>query len=503
MFLLQCRIGDFVAEPYIINFFRKRKIRDKWLLTTDHGQWVVVSQNLLDNLQKHNLTFDQMKELYSRGLILTENNYEHVVDRTRLKMRHPFGGTSLHIIVTNENCNYACRYCHASAKSGSSENLMMNKETADKVIDFIFQSPSQYIMIEYQGGEPLINFELIKYITREVEKKNLVHKKEVTYSLISNFSLLNQEILDFIMDKKIGLCTSLDGNAEVHNSNRPMQNGQDTHATTTDKIKIIQSEFQKRNIYERNINALVTITKKSLGSYKEIIDEYVNNGFDVIHLRQVSVIGMAKTQWADVGYTPEEFIDFWKKSLDYMIEINKQGTFIAERLIVIFLLKAFEQVDPGYTDLCTPCGAGIMQVAYTIKGDVYTCDEGRLLGDPMFMLGNVKEDTYVKCLTSTKQCSMIDASLNDHYICDMCAYKQYCGLCPVCNYSECGRIITDIQNSSRCKILKEQFDYFFDKIIFDEEARKVFISWFLHVNKEHREEKIKDINKILDNFSLN
>ena len=40
----------------------------------------------------------------------------------------------------------------------------MDKETAKKVVEFIFQSPSKQITIEFQGGEPLLNFEIVKFV---------------------------------------------------------------------------------------------------------------------------------------------------------------------------------------------------------------------------------------------------------------------------------------------------------------------------------------------------
>jgi sulfatase maturation enzyme AslB (radical SAM superfamily) len=49
----------------------------------------------------------------------------------------------------------------------------MTQEMADKGLDFVFRSPSQALKIEFQGGEPLLNFEMVKYIVLEAKKRNL------------------------------------------------------------------------------------------------------------------------------------------------------------------------------------------------------------------------------------------------------------------------------------------------------------------------------------------
>ena len=71
---------------------------------------------------------------------------------------------------------------------------------------------------------------------------------------------------------------------------------------------------------------------------------------------------------------------------------------------------------------------------------------------------------------------MIQASLSDNFLCEMCAYKPFCGLGPVCNYSQTGNLITDVTNSERCKTFKGIFDYLFKRLS-EPETKKIFESW--------------------------
>ena len=123
------------------------------------------------------------------------------------------------------------------------------------------------------------------------------------------------------------------------------------------------------------------------------------------------------------------------------------------------LRKINSEFDPNYLELRSPCGAAIGQIAYNYNGDIYTCDEARMIEDDLFLLGSVLDDEYKDVVTCDKACAVINASINDQYICNNCAYKPYCGICPVCNYAEQGSVIGKITQTSRCRIFMEQFDW--------------------------------------------
>lgn len=70
--------------------------------------------------------------------------------------------TSLHMMVITLRCNQTCKYCQVSSQEQEAKQYDMSVETAYKVIDFIFKSPSAYIKIEFQGGESTLNWQVIK-----------------------------------------------------------------------------------------------------------------------------------------------------------------------------------------------------------------------------------------------------------------------------------------------------------------------------------------------------
>jgi uncharacterized protein len=82
----------------------------------------------------------------------------------RTKRSFLAGFTRLHIFVVTLRCDHSCQYCQVSRVSPDRQKFDMSKESADKSLDLVFRSPSDDIKIEFQGGEPLLNFELIKYV---------------------------------------------------------------------------------------------------------------------------------------------------------------------------------------------------------------------------------------------------------------------------------------------------------------------------------------------------
>jgi len=444
---------------YAINSYRFKKFGDKYFVTTDHGSYCILSEEELRKLKQNKLDEELIEKLEEKEVVLTNSNVEEATRLLRNRNSFLFLGTSLHIIVVTLRCNMNCIYCHASSKPAKAKEFDMDKETAKNTVDFIFQSPSNKITIEFQGGEPLLNWNVVKYIIEYAQEKNRTSCKDMLITIVTNLSNMDEVKMNYLIDKGVSICTSLDGPKELHDYNRKFIGGSN-YEQVIKWIKRFQEEYKRGGIYDRKINALVTLTKKSLGYPKEIVDEYIKLGLDSIHLRFLNNLGVARKLWGEINYSVEEYLDFWKKAVDYIEELNKQGNKIDERMISIMTKKIANEFDPNYLDLRSPCGATIGQLAYNYNGDIYTCDEARMLGgDDLFLLGNIKKGEYKEIVTCDKACAVVNASINDQYICDNCVYKPYCGICPVCNYAEQGNVIGKISQTNRCKIFKEQFDW--------------------------------------------
>jgi His-Xaa-Ser system radical SAM maturase HxsB len=442
---------------YVVNTYRFKKFGKKYFVTTDHGSYCILSEDEFRSFRQHRLDQSLQDKLEQKELILTHHNFNEAVRLTRERNSFLFSGTSLHIIVVTLRCNMSCVYCHANSRPAGQKQFDMNKETAAKTVDFIFQSPSQHLSIEFQGGEPLLNWEIVKHVVEYAKAKSKEHGKSLTLTVVTNLSPMDDEKMEYLLNNDVIICTSLDGPKELHDSNR-----KGTASSNYDQvaywIKRLNQEYEKKGKSIR-VQALVTLTRQSLRFPKEIVDTYLNLRLKVLHLRFLNNLGLAKHSWESIGYSAEEYLDFWHKAVHCLESLHGEGKDIRERMVVLMSNKIASESDPSYLDLRSPCGAAIGQLAYNYNGDIYTCDEARMIGEELFMLGNVSNSEYKDVVTCDKACAVVNASINDQYICNTCVYKPYCGVCPVCNYAEQGSVIGKISQTDRCKIFKAQFDW--------------------------------------------
>lgn len=134
-------------------------------------------------------------ELLEKGFFY-EDDADVYLERHSRAFREAKGylmdATSLHIFVLTNACNARCIYCQAQSTASHKKGLM-SAETAKKAVNLAFQSPEPFLSIEFQGGEPLLNFDTLQVIVSEAEKKAAETRKKVEFSLVSNLNLLTEE----------------------------------------------------------------------------------------------------------------------------------------------------------------------------------------------------------------------------------------------------------------------------------------------------------------------
>lgn len=459
-----------------LNYFNFKQFGEQMLLTNDFGKYAFVSEEdfrkiITRTVEPESELAEMLRE---QKIIYDESNLEYS-SKNKYDLRESKGyvnaATSLHIFVVTTVCNMSCVYCQANDGRECSY-LAMSKNMAEKAVDIALQSPEQLLSFEFQGGEPLVNFDVIRHIVEYTEEHKGLHS--IAYTIVTNLTLLTDEILDFFEYHHFGISTSLDGNEAVHNHNRVFADGKGTFRHVLQSINAIR----KAGLY---VGAIETTTKFSLMYPKEIVRTYANLGFDSIFIRPLTPLGKAAKQWDKIGYTAEEFVDFYKMALEELLEINKQGKFIKEAHASI-MLKKIRGDFMNYMELRSPCGAGMGQLAYYADGDIFTCDEGRMLhemGQSTFKLGNVYKDQY-KDLINNSVCKTVCASsvLESIPTCCDCVYQPYCGTCPVVNYALGGDLIEKQPRGYRCKVYSGILDCLFDKFYENnEETMKILALW--------------------------
>ena len=469
-------VKNLKQRDYILNNYNTHKFDENHILvTTDHSSWTVLDKQEYKLLRLGRVHED--KKLYQKlekeGIILSEDNVQDVVETYRKSKSFLYQGPTLHIVTPTMRCNARCVYCHSRAKHVDEKDVDMDRETAKKIVDFIMKAPSDSHIIEFQGGDTLLNYDTTEFIIDYARDRAEEEGKRISFSLVTNLTLMNEDIIDSLKKREIkGLATSLDGPKDIHDKNRIYaRDGRGTYEDTVHWINRINNEFSD----DFNLNAMTTVTSHALGRGKDIVDEFVDLGFNGIWLRPLNNLGYAKDTWDQIGYTQKEFFNFWTNSLDYIMEVNRNGYKLHELMAIVFLYKIFDDYDPNYVDIMSPCGAGIGQLVYKYNGDIHTCDEGKI--DEMFKLGNVYESKYTEIFDNETLISMVDISSKESYICNNCEWKPFCGVCPVATYKQQGSIVSKVCEDERTRMYSRMIKDIFKRIIYSEEDRKMLKKW--------------------------
>lgn len=464
--ILPCRFTKFNDSQYVV--------------TNMAGEWLLIHREPWHRFLRHELPPDDPAyiDLRARHCLVdaaTSIAPELLALKIRTRYQRLSQFTSLHLFVVTLRCEHSCPYCQVSRQSEDRRAFDMSAETAMAALTICFQSPSPQIKIEFQGGEPLLNFELIKAIVLAAEERNTVAGKNLAFVIATNLALISDTILDFCREHGIQISTSLDGPRALHNTNRPRPGGDSYERTVAGIQKVRDSLGRDR------VSALMTTTEASLEHVEEIIDEYVRQEFREIFLRPLSPYGFALRTKAYSAYGVGRWLDFYRTGLDYIIELNRQGLPFTEVYAALILKKMLTSEDPGYVDLMSPAGIGIGAVAYNYNGEVYASDESRMLaemGDKTFQIGHVSTDSYRQIFGAPHLLEALDASFASSVpMCADCAFEPFCGADPVYHYKTVGDVVGRKPESDFCARHMAIFCLLIERMESDPFTKRLFWRW--------------------------
>jgi uncharacterized protein len=474
-------------DSYSLLPFRYMRLDDEMLLVNEVGEHVLLSHSVFHQFVRHQLAeTSDYEELKAKHFLSDSDSATPLrLLSTKLRTKKGFlaGFTKLHIFVVTLRCDHSCHYCQVSRVSLNRSKYDMTAETADQALDLVFQSPARDLKIEFQGGEPLLNFDLIQHIVERAETRAQRESREISFVVTTNLSFINDEILAYLKEHHIAVSTSLDGPAFIHNTNRPRP-GNDAYESTIRGIERV------RNALGRDaVSALMTTTRLSLDYPEAIVDEYASLGFPYIFLRPISPYGFALRTSQKTGYDTEAFVQFYKRALDRVIEVNRSGQYMAEIFARVVLTKMLTPFNTGYVDLRSPTGAGIAVVVYNYDGDVYATDESRMLaemGDKAFRLGSVYADRYQEIFDGPVVRALVGASCVESLPgCSDCALHAYCGADPIENYATQDDIFGHRPTSRFCarnmEIIKHLLRLYHGS---DEAVREILWSWVTNAPRD-------------------
>ena len=297
---------------------------DGYLVSNMVGDFVRLSADEFDRLIDERVSPGDglYEKAYASNLITREGQtaqLQMLAARLRSRMAFLREPSGLHMFVVTLRCEHSCPYCQVSRQSTDRTRFDMSEDTAERALRIALESPSPRIKIEFQGGEPLLNFPLIAKIVENAKSSAPKTGKQIEFVIASNLALLTDDILAFCKRNDVLLSTSLDGPADLHNRNRPRPGG-NSYELAVKGIKAAQ-----RVLGADRVGALMTTTEASLDRVEEIIDEYIALGLDGIFLRPLSPYGFAIKTKQIRKYDAKRWLDFYVRGLRYILDINRRG----------------------------------------------------------------------------------------------------------------------------------------------------------------------------------
>lgn len=350
----------------------------------------------------------------------------------------------------------------------------MTPDLIDAACQRIWESNSETLTVEFQGGDPLLRFDLIVRAVETLTRMNHAGQRRLRFVVASTLHQLTKDMCEFFRDHEVYLSTSLDGPEHLHNRNRPVP-GRDSYQRTLAGIALA-----RECIGDHAVSALMTTTRVSLEFPEQIVDEYVRLGFNEIFLRPLSIYGFAKRNLARIGYSQEEFQAFYERALKRILWWNRQGVVLREVYLSIIMNKILSTFDAGYVDLQSPTGAGSSVLVYNYDGWVYPSDEARMLtetGDVSLRMGSVT-NSLDELLSSGVRRQLIDAGEAAAFDCQSCAYRHYCAPNPVDSQAQFGKLDAPALQTEHCARHQWLFDTAFS-LLHDSDAHleELFHEW--------------------------
>ncbi|MDU5110423.1 MAG: thioether cross-link-forming SCIFF peptide maturase [Clostridium sp.] len=323
--------------------------------------------------------YDEMVELVKEGLLYSEDQYEDIAHGS-MDDRDYIKAVCLNII---HGCNLRCKYCFADEGEYNGHKGVMSIETAKKAIDYVVKrsGPRRNIEIDLFGGEPTMIMDTIKEIIKYARDNEKEWKKNIRFTMTTNATLLNDEMMDF-MDKEMGnIILSLDGRKCVNDNVRIKVDGSGSYDDILPNIKkMIEKRTPGKMYYVRG-----TFTRANTDFYEDVM-AMVNEGF-----KEVSIEPVVLEDGHPLSLRTEDLPEIMKnydKLYEDMVRRKREG----KDEYKFYHFNVDLNGGPCVYKRISGCGAGFEYVAITPQGEVYPCHQ--FVGKEEYKLGSIYDDTY-------------------------------------------------------------------------------------------------------------
>lgn len=363
---------------------------------------------------------NDIETLKKEGKLFSEDTYQNLA--IDFKNRPTvIKAMCLHIA---HDCNLACKYCFAGEGEYCGDRSLMSFEVGKQAFDFLIANSGtrKNLEVDFFGGEPLMNFEVVKQLVAYAREQEKIHNKNFRFTLTTNGVLLDEEVMDFANKEMYNVVLSLDGRKETNDRMRVSRNGKGSYDLIVPKFKEMVKRRGDKEYYIR-------------GTYTHYNTDFTK---DILHMADLGFTKLAMEPVVaspDAPYALKEedlpiLFDQYEKLAAEMVRREKNG-----KGFTFFHYMIDLEGGPCIAKRIAGCGVGTEYVAVTPWGDLYPCHQ--FVGDENYLLGNVFDGiTNEEVRSRFKMCNIYTRPQ-----CNDCFARLYCsGGCSANAYHATGSI---------------------------------------------------------------
>ena len=330
----------------------------------------------------------------------------------------------LGVILTN-NCNLMCDYCFAGAKNST----RMSIETARRIIDWLNRvdvSGPGNVWITFFGGEPFMEFPLMKEMVHYAEMQSTNTGKAIGFSATTNGTLLADNEIDFCEEHDIALLLSCDGNESTHNIHRRFRNGRGTFRAVERSLDVLLNRGISRGVR-------MTITAQNIEGFLDSVYWLVDRGVEYIQFSHNPY-----SDWTEEAL--RKFEDSLYNLADYYSEEIANGSLLSLNAID-WRIRVFQD-SPSRRRNENLCHAGASHMTVGLDGELYPCEHFAACSGfrGMIPLGSIRsgiDEVRRLPLLRLRRKHLMGCDIP----CDLCSVRDYCTIgCPALNFELTGHL---------------------------------------------------------------
>lgn len=363
---------------------------------------------------------EEIETLKEEGSLFTKDIYQDYIMDFK-KRKTVVKALCLHIA---HDCNLACKYCFAEEGEYHGDKSLMSYEVGKQALDFLIANSGnrRNLEVDFFGGEPLMNFDVVKQLVRYGREQEKLHDKNFRFTLTTNGVLLNDDIIDFLNEEMANVVLSVDGRKVIHDMMRPTRNGKGSYDLIMPKFQKLAESRNQKNYYVRG-----TFTHNNLDFAEDVL-HLADLGFEQISVEPV--VAEDQASYAIQKEDIQKVFDEYDKLAKALIERKKNG-----KGVNFFHFMIDLSGGPCVAKRLSGCGSGTEYLAVTPWGDLYPCHQ--FVGKDEFLMGNVFEGVKRTDLCDEFKLCNVYAKPK----CKECFARFYCsGGCAANSYNFTGTI---------------------------------------------------------------